>query len=415
MSWRIRADRLPHAPETPSAADAPVPAPLRDRPNKRIAIFCDGTWNALTARSRPTSSSARRWSALCRPRRPPAARLLPAGRRHLLPRQQARGSLARNAFGLGLFENIVEAYRFLVFNYRTGDEIYLFGFSRGAFTARSLAGLIRKCGIVTPDRIDKFDEALELYRLRGDEGHPDNDRAQRFRAENAPEMIMKDRDRVWRAANGYKELYEDLPNFKIRYLGVWDTVGARGIPRHLLVEMIFRTADKYRFHDLRLSSSIWSARHAVAIDEDRLSYAPTLWLKESDIDNESASRHVERWFPGDHSSVGGGGDIRGLSHDALLWVMEGAHEAGLDLDEALMENIARGADYTAPLRAFTKKPGPFSFVHSRGPRTGPDDESYLAASTVNRLAHEAKSAGWTRYRPAALLPLLRRLFPDEGL
>ena len=385
------------------------------RRTKRIAVFCDGTWNMLSAKE-PTNVVLG------------AQMVLPYadadGKQQLVFYKQGVGTSflvskeleawLAGAFGWGLFDNIAEAYRFLVFNYRTGDEIYIFGFSRGAFTARSLAGLIRKCGIVTPDRLDKVEGAFTLYKKRGEENGPDMDEAQRFRAENSPEMIMKDLDREWRASHNYKELYEDLPFFRIKYLGVWDTVGALGVPKHLWAEWLLRTEEKYKFHDPRLSSIVESARHAVAIDEDRLSYAPTLWDNLPELNEERPGKYKELWYPGDHSSVGGGGDIRGLSHAALLWVMEGACEAGLDLDEAFMENVMTAIDFKAPLRAFSAPPRLFSRIYRRGPRTGPGHEGYLSPLALDRLSWRDDGADFRAYRPRSLLPLLRTMFPEEA-
>lgn len=382
---------------------------------KRIAVFCDGTWSQLAAEC-PTNVVLGAQMVL--PRADDGIQQLVlykegVGTSYLF--NKAWESRLAGAFGWGLFDNIADAYRFLVFNYRTGDEIYIFGFSRGAFTARSLAGMIRKCGIVAPDRLHKVEAAFTLYKTRGSETHPDGDLAQRFRAENAPEMIMKDLDRDWRRANGYQERYEDLPNFTIKYLGVWDTVGALGVPRHILLEKLFRTADKYQFHDLVLSSSIEAGRHAVAIDEDRLSFEPTLWENLDALNAERPGHYEEQWFPGTHGSVGGGGEIRGLSNAALIWIMEGAAAAGLGLDQAAMENAARSIEPFAPLSNVKDQPGLLDRIYRRGDRTGPTEAARLSASTIDRLNYETKDAAWKRYRPAALRPLLRQMFPGENL
>ncbi|GLQ56097.1 DUF2235 domain-containing protein [Devosia nitrariae] len=379
---------------------------------KRIAIFCDGTWNRIS--KSPTNVVL--GAQLLLPVADDEVQQLTYYRQGVgtswLINQKLETYLA-GAFGLGLFDNIADAYRFLVFNYETGDEIYIFGFSRGAFTARSLAGLIRKCGIVNRDRIGEIEGAFELYRRRGDASHPDRDDAQRFRAENSPETIMKDEDREWRRANGYENLYEDLPNFTITYLGVWDTVGALGIPKHLIVEQIARTASKYEFHNLQLSSIIASARHAVALDETRLSYAPSTWENLADLQKERPGAYAELWFPGNHGSVGGGGDIRGLSDAALLWVMEGAAKAGLGLDTAAMDNIARNVDFKAPLSNVLAGPGFLDLIMRRASRTGPEDESLLSQTALARLRHADDAGGWKKYRPPAIGKLLDRLFPDK--
>jgi uncharacterized protein (DUF2235 family) len=382
---------------------------------KRLVIFCDGTWNQLS--KLPTNVVLG------------AQMVLPAsddgidqivyykqgvGTTHLI-NQRIEAWLA-GAFGFGLFDNIADAYRFLVFNYQAGDEIYIFGFSRGAFTARSLAGLIRKCGIVIRDRLDKVEEAFEVYRVRGEKGKPDNDLAQRFRAENSPETIMKDLDRKWRREHGYEVTYDDEPLFRIKYLGVWDTVGALGIPKYLIFEQLFGTAKKYQFHDMHLSSIIEWGRHALALDETRLAFAQTVWGNLHILNEMSPGHHEEKWFPGDHGSVGGGGDITGLSSAALEWVMEGAQQAGLALNGPAMENVHASIHPDDPLRNMKKKPGLLDKVMRRAPRKGPTTENRLSGSTMKRLNYEAKSgSGWQKYRPASILPLLRKMFPDEKL
>jgi hypothetical protein len=110
---------------------------------------------------------------------------------------------AGGAFGRGLFKNIEDAYFFLVHNYTPGDEIYLCGFSRGAYTVRSTAGLIRKCGLLHKIHADKFGDAYKLYRRR--DATPDTPEAIKFREDYAQ-------------------------NIRIKFIGVWDTVGALGIP-----------------------------------------------------------------------------------------------------------------------------------------------------------------------------------------
>ncbi|MGE0830890.1 MAG: DUF2235 domain-containing protein, partial [Hyphomonadaceae bacterium] len=121
-------------------------------------------------------------------------------------------------------------------------------------------------------------------------------------------------------------------DLRIRFVGVWDTVGALGIPGNLS----FLSRKKYEFHDTALSRAVQYARHAVAIDERRNSFKPTLWSNLAEINRASlAAGHAPRvrqaWFPGDHGCVGGGGVSRALSNCALLWVLEGAEEAGLKL------------------------------------------------------------------------------------
>lgn len=137
------------------------------------------------------------------------------------------------AFGAGLSKNIMDMYTFLVLNYSEGDESFLFGFSRGAYAVRSLAGFIRNCGILKVDNITKILEAYKLYRDRSDNSHP-----------SAPRSIEFRHDYSW-------------PDFNIKFIDVWDTVGALGIPFYGL------NLKQFEFHDVQLSSmSISRIKHS---------------------------------------------------------------------------------------------------------------------------------------------------------
>ena len=151
------------------------------------------------------------------------------------------------AFGLGLSENIRQGYRYLVDRYEEDDEVYLFGFSRGAYTARSLVGLMRNCGLLRVSEHKRIEEAYELYRTR-DEG-ADSETALAFRQKYARDI-------------------------RIKFLGIWDTVGALGIPIESFDQFNRR---HFEFHDTELSSIVEHAYHAVAVDEHREPYAVTLW------------------------------------------------------------------------------------------------------------------------------------------
>jgi uncharacterized protein (DUF2235 family) len=206
------------------------------------------------------------------------------------------------AMGMGLSDNVQDGYQFLMHNYAQGDEIYLFGFSRGAYTVRSLAGLIRKCGLLRKEYSFRIVEAYDIYRIRNDTA--DSDRAQQFRTRYS---------------------WHPMP---IKFIGVWDTVGALGLPGSL-----FRLAFgwKYRFHDVTLSSSVAYAYHALAVDEKRRFFAPTIW-EQSEKGRASGQTLEQVWFPGVHSDVGGGYAVAGLSSEAFHWMSEKAAATGLALD-----------------------------------------------------------------------------------
>ena len=208
------------------------------------------------------------------------------------------------AFGVGLSRNVQQCYTWLVEMYEPGDQLFLFGFSRGAYTARSLAGLVRNCGLLRREHRDRVEEAYTLYRDRKPDTHPSADKAAQFRA-----------------------AYSREP--RIHCIGVWDTVGALGVPTSGPVGWF--TRQKYGFHDVRLSGTVDNAFHALAIDERRKPFAPTLWeIPDSDLQNPARAQRVEQvWFAGVHSDVGGGYPDCSPSDAALLWMMEKARECGL--------------------------------------------------------------------------------------
>jgi uncharacterized protein (DUF2235 family) len=208
------------------------------------------------------------------------------------------------AFGAGLSKNIQDAYRFLIANYAEGDFLYLFGFSRGAYTVRSLAGLLRKCGLLRREFAGKLDSAYELYRRRDDRSRPSETEATLFRRSFSHEP-------------------------RIHFVGVWDTVGALGIPVDGLLPMI---SDKWKFHDVKLSSRVDHAYHALAIDEKRRAFAPTLWEQQHDAPPHQVLEQV--WFAGVHSNIGGGYASTGLSGLALEWMARKATACGLAIDFA---------------------------------------------------------------------------------
>lgn len=230
-------------------------------------------------------------------------------------------------FGIGLSKNIKQAYVALGNAFNPGDKVFLFGFSRGAYTARSLAGLIGLCGVPNGQKGDITyitEEAFRIYRLKS---------RSRKRSDQAKAHIEK-----YSHIDAGGRFLSD-----IHFIGVWDTVGALGIPLGL-----FRAYNRYRFrfHDTALGSHIQRAYHAVAIDERRGPFKPTLWLN----DQPSSDQMVEQlWFPGVHSNIGGGYIDHGLSDRAFLWVCLKAREAGLGFKADYM-NLRVTPDYHGELR-----------------------------------------------------------------
>ena len=228
------------------------------------------------------------------------------------------------AFGFGLMENVLQAYEHLCRNYERGDETFVFGFSRGAYTARSFAGLIRLCGLL--DAVDQEGMAAAKSFYEGRLlNNPENEYAlAAWRARRCSRVCVDEADDLWRAEN--LDAYErgQAPIIRIRYLGVWDTVKTLGVD-----------GDAYEWHDASLSAHVDFARHAVALDERRVKFRAELWDNIDALNAAAGSgageRYQQKWFPGGHGSVGGGGPERGLSDEALHWVLKGAEQAGLAL------------------------------------------------------------------------------------
>lgn len=366
---------------------------------KRIVIACDGTWNRLDARY-PTNVAKLARAVL------PVA---PDGTAQIVCHldgvgtgrgtgrlAQASDRILGGLLGEGLMETLEAAYRFLVFAYAPGDDIQLFGFSRGAFTARSLAGLIRNCGIPERARAAAIPEALALYRRRSRRTCPDSPAALAFRAEHASHVTTSAREAGWRSGQG---LPAGMP-LRIGYLGVWDTVGALGVPGHL--RLAGRLNRGLAFHDTTLSGLVRAARHAVAIDERRRTFPPTLWDNLDAMNGGGEGPYAQRWFPGDHGSVGGGGSVTALSDVALLWVADGGAGRGLALDPAAVDAWRAGGDCLGPLAS----PKPWLrrlLTLDSADRAGPSRLAELADAAIARWRRDPA------YRPRALSRVAGRI------
>jgi uncharacterized protein (DUF2235 family) len=300
---------------------------------KRLVFCFDGTWNRLDADT-PTNVVLTAASII---------RQVPGGGPTQIIHYDegvGTGALDRvsgGTMGVGLVTNIREAYRFLIFNYDPGDEIFVFGFSRGAFSARTFCGFVRHVGPLRRLHAARIDDALQLYEARLNDEDGATEKLRQFRADYSSNVCIGADDDAWRCSNLPGYLTGQAPPMTIKYLGVWDTVGALGVPKVLPLSAMLNR--KHRFHDIALTGFIESARHAVAIDERRALFPAEPWGDLSAINEARHHRaedpkapYQEQWFPGTHGSVGGGGDIRGLSDGALAWVLQGAKRAGLKLD-----------------------------------------------------------------------------------
>jgi uncharacterized protein (DUF2235 family) len=310
---------------------------------KRIALFCDGTWNDETD---PNPTNVYLLSRSIAQRDDAGIEQLAEYFSGVGTEENTR--IRGGAWGMGLDRRVVQIYRRLCEVYDVGDEIYVFGFSRGAYTARSLCGLMRTAGIVGREHLAQVDEAMRVYRRR-ETGGADSERAKRFRAQYA--VASTDPDLL----NCRRADAPDAPSrmLRIQYLGVWDTVGALGIPERIPLSALVNR--RHRFHDCDLSRSVEWARHALAIDETRMAFEPSPWSEESVNRINAIHREIrveQDWFPGDHGSVGGGGECRDLSGAPLLWIAQGAERAGLKLEDrhGYLAAAAQNDPVNGPLR-----------------------------------------------------------------
>lgn len=320
---------------------------------KRLVICCDGTWNRADQEQNGTPCPTNVVKLAYR-----VAKHDTAGNPQVVFYDQGVGTgnvvdrFSGGAFGDGLEDNIYDAYRFLIANYEPDDEIFLFGFSRGAFTARSIAGMIRKCGILDRLHVQKYVDSLKLY--HDPSTHPDDVPAQAFRAENS---CCGD---------------QRIP---IKCVGVWDTVGALGIPLRGLRGL---TRKDYTFHDTELSGSVEFAFHALAIDEHRAPFEPTLWL-EKPKPNQTVS---QTWFVGVHSDIGGGYAETFLSDIALQWMMDNAQLAGLVFDDKVIAARPLAGKATGTLH--DSKTGMYRLTKGIDRPIGTGGSQYVHPSAIER-------------------------------
>ena len=321
--------------------------------SKRIAFCADGTWDNADTQT----NVYKLFKAL-----PVSAEQMPFNDDGVGADGNRLWKLLGGAFGTGLWQKIKDGYTKIAQVYEAGDSLFLFGFSRGAYTARSLAGMIAACGLPTKNFTDDLvNTAFEAYRNKNN------------------------RQALLQTLAGCS-----LYPAQITMVGVWDTVGSLGIPSAIgEIDPIV-----YGFLDTGLSPAILNAYHALAIDEKRAEFPPTLWASAPAV-----GQTLEQvWFCGVHSDVGGGepDDLPGataLSDITLSWMMSKASALGLQIDPAVQKQ------YTIPLSAEfsldTLHPS-WSVVCGFPRLRSIDKTAVLANSVVLRCQHDGS------YRPANL-------------
>jgi len=274
---------------------------------RNLVVCCDGTWNTPddTENGLPKPTNvAKFYNALVRDETQLAYYHPGVG--------TGKGwwdHMLGGGTGEGLDQNTMSAYRWLANHYQKDDRIFLFGFSRGAYTVRTLGGLITRCGLLDlgtsdveiPVQWDRVGHVFAAYR-----NSTPFDNKNKWPFHNvAPGVPTKETTGIF-------------------FIGVWDTVGSLGIPDDLVLLGLFDDPEHYRFHDTALSPLVKHARHAVALDEKRASFAPTLWSK---VAPQTDAKQL--WFPGVHGDVGGGYLETELSDTTLKWMIDEAVATGL--------------------------------------------------------------------------------------
>jgi len=277
---------------------------------KRLVVCFDGTWNAADGGKAETNVA--RMARAIRGSRDLASIQLVLYLRGVGSTGILADRVVAGATGRGINDIIRSAYMFLCQNYvpadgdNPADEIYLFGFSRGAFAARSMAGMIGACGLLKRQSLDRIADAWSFYRT-------------------APER----KPDIFKRTTGI----DTHTGVEIKFLGVWDTVGALGIPPSFVGDLFKMFGpNKYGFHNTEPSPIIRYGAHALAVNEYRDEYVPTLWT--GSTPNGCTIEQV--WFAGAHSDIGGGYESQDAADIPLRWMAKRAEKNGLQIDWACL-------------------------------------------------------------------------------
>ena len=284
---------------------------------KKLILCADGTWCASPDDAN-SNGGTNVWKIYCAiPDTPDQLKFYDSG---VGTDGNTFEHMTGGALGEGLFDKIQDCYSYLSHVYDPGDSIYLFGFSRGAYTARSVGGMIAAFGVPTKNLSNSTTpEIFAAYR--------ETDKTKR--------VALKTK---LTASYGLQDVH-------IAMVGVWDTVGSLGVPGFLFEAF---NEKKYGFLDTALSDCIDHAYHAMALDERRGSFLPTLWTNKDGSPRANDARCEQVWFAGGHGDVGGGNADHGLSDITLSWMMQKAHACGVEfLPDQLQKYSALAASSAA--------------------------------------------------------------------
>ena len=308
---------------------------------KNIVIFSDGTGQGASLPKEKRSNVWKLWNAT--EQAAPGQQITfydeGLGAEHKKEWWRWVYDLASKATELGISQNIKDCYVAVIEFYEPGDRVFFFRLSRGAYTVRSLGGVLSLCGIPRHDRSGKS------VRVPASASKADKEAAKAVRTAVAEEAVSKvyqhygdNQKKQERIALGekFRDAHESYaiatsdPPFPY-FIGVWDTVRALGIPGSSGVSFLFSHA----FHDTTLNSHVPYARQALSIDENREIFKPEIWDEKDETAEARARGRIKQvWFPGVHSDIGGGYKEVGLSDLSMAWMIEEATKipSGLIVD-----------------------------------------------------------------------------------
>ncbi|KAK6540546.1 hypothetical protein TWF694_009337 [Orbilia ellipsospora] len=297
--------------------------------NKRLIIACDGTWqdsnneDLQDGKLKPPTNVTR----ICRAIKSLSSSDIP----QIVYYQAGPGSsnnpfdkVIGGAMGEGVAQNLRECFSFLSNNYAPGDEIFFIGFSRGAFTARSVASMVASLGVLTKKGLESFAVIMKDYQNRYVKGY------------KSPQPDCPFPNKPSAADPEYLEqLYRygmTIPNVGIKAIGVWDTVGSLGIPKIQWLQSMgiqSHKMDEMKFYDTSLHPRVEYAFQVLALDEKRSAFVPTVW----ELPKGSPTVLKQVWMAGEHSNIGGGWDDQNIANISLAWMISNLTPF-LDFDDA---------------------------------------------------------------------------------
>ncbi|KAL8320947.1 hypothetical protein RB597_007290 [Gaeumannomyces tritici] len=319
--------------------------------SKRVIVCCDGSWmDSLGSKGGlPQSNVSRISRVIKRTGHDNTHQLIlydPGVGTGVLKIDQLTGG----GFGMGLAENVRECYNFICSNYVDGDDIILIGFSRGAFTARSIADMIATIGLLTPAGLDYFYKIFEDYQNLGNASRSPSEYMWAGPAYDSKKYKAKG-DWVAERKDGYRTFLKEREMTRdtfadssgraitIKALAVWDTVGALGIPPVSALGLR-GSAKQWKFSGTAISPRVEYAFQALALDEPRDAFKPALWERRSD-NNKTKLKQV--WFPGNHGGVGGGWWDQQIADITLTWMCDQLSTIGVEFNLTRMTQVLEGS------------------------------------------------------------------------